>query len=137
LEAVVPNKGVIAIVDDDQSVREGLTDLLESVGFVTETFQSAEDFVASDRLQSTACLIADERMSGMTGFELHSRLVASGNRVPTILITTLPEKADRARALREGVCCYLPKPFDGNDLLAYLCSAISERPVRTCHDRVS
>jgi FixJ family two-component response regulator len=127
-EAAMPNKGVIAIVDDDPSVREGLTDLLNSVGFVTATFRSAEAFLAADRLQSTACLITDGRMSGMTGFELHGHLIASGQRIPTILITAFAEDADRARALRAGMSCYLPKPFNGNDLLAYVCSAISSRP---------
>jgi FixJ family two-component response regulator len=121
----VPNEGLIAIVDDDSSVREGVTDLLNSMGFDTETFESPEDFLASDLLASTACLITDGRMSGMTGFELHGRLVASGKRIPTILITAFPEATDRARALREGMCCYLPKPFNDNDLLACLRSAIA------------
>jgi FixJ family two-component response regulator len=121
----VPNEGLIAIVDDDSSVREGVTDLLNSMGFVTETFESAEDFLASSLLGSTACLITDGRMSGMTGFELHHHLVASGKRIPTILVTAFPEEADRARALREGMFCYLPKPFNDSDLLECLRSAIA------------
>jgi FixJ family two-component response regulator len=112
-------------VDDDSSVREGVTDLLNSMGFDTETFESAEDFLASNLLGSTVCLITDGRMSGMTGFELHDHLVASGKRVPTILITAFPEETDRARALREGMFCYLPKPFNDNDLLGCLRSAIA------------
>jgi FixJ family two-component response regulator len=121
----VPTEGLIAIVDDDSSVREGVTDLLNSMGFVTENFESAEDFLASSLLGSTSCLITDGQMSGMTGFELHDHLVASGKRVPTILITAFPEEADRARALREGMVCYLPKPFNDNDLLGCLRSAIA------------
>ena len=121
----MPNQGLVAIVDDDSSVREGLTDLLNSMGFHTETFRSAEEFLASILLARTACLITDGRMSGMTGFELHDRLVASGKRIPTILITAFPEETDRARALREGMYCYLPKPFNDNDLLGCLRSAIA------------
>jgi FixJ family two-component response regulator len=112
-------------VDDDSSVREGVTDLLDSMGFVTETFESAEDFLASSLLASTACLITDGQMSGMTGFELHDHLVASGKRIPTILITAFPEEADRAHALRQGMFCYLPKPFNDSDLLGCLRSAIA------------
>lgn len=119
----MPNRSVIAIVDDDPAVREGVTDLLNSMGFVSESFQSAEEFLGSDHLGSTACLITDGRMSGMSGFELHNRLVASGKRIPTILITAFPEEADRARALGAGMFCYLPKPFNDNDLLACLRSA--------------
>ena len=121
----MPNQGLVAIVDYDSSVREGLTDLLNSMGFHTETFRSAEEFLASILLARTACLITDGRMSGMTGFELHDRLVASGKRIPTILITAFPEETDRARALREGMYCYLPKPFNDNDLLGCLRSAIA------------
>jgi FixJ family two-component response regulator len=121
----VPNKGLIAIVDDDSSVREGVTDLLNSMGFHTEAFVSAEDFLASNLLTRAACLITDGRMSGMTGFELHHHLVASGKRIPTILITAFPEETDRARALREGMFCYLPKPFKDSDLLGCLRSAIA------------
>ena len=122
---VVPNQSLIAIVDDDSSVREGVTDLLNSMGFETEIFGSAEAFLASNLLGRIACLITDGRMSGMTGFELHRHLVASGRRMPTILITAFPEETDRARALRDGMFCYLPKPFKDDDLLACLRSAIA------------
>jgi FixJ family two-component response regulator len=112
-------------VDDDSSVREGVTDLLNSMGFHTQTFETAEDFLASDLLTRTACLITDGRMPGMTGFELHHHLVESGRRIPTILITAFPEEIDRARALREGMFCYLPKPFNDSDLLGCLRSAVA------------
>ncbi len=121
----VPNKSVIAIVDDDSSVREGVMDLLNSMGFDTEIFPSAEDFLASNLLGRTACLITDGRLSGMTGFELHDYLITADKRIPTILITAFPDETDRARALREGMFCYLPKPFNDNDLLACLRSAIA------------
>jgi FixJ family two-component response regulator len=121
------NRPVISIVDDDSSVREGTTDLLNSMGFIAETFACANDFLKSERLDSTSCLITDMRMPGMTGLELHDRLVASGKIIPTILITAFPNATDRARVLKAGVHCYLPKPFDEKDLLACLRSALEPR----------
>ena len=78
---------MISIVDDDQSFREGTRDLIEAMGFVAETFRRAEDFLKADAIDSTSCLIADVQMPGMTGLELHDRLVGSGKVIPTILIT--------------------------------------------------
>ena len=117
-------KPVISIVDDDASVREGTMDLLNSMGFIAETFQRAEDFLRSDRLRTTACLITDVRMPGMTGLELHHRLVASGALIPTIVITAFPNDPDRLRALQDGVICYLGKPFSQNELLHCIQSAL-------------
>ena len=87
MEARAPKKPVISIVDDDQSFREGTRDLIEAMGFVAETFRRGEDFLKSDAIDSTSCLIADVQMPGMTGLELHDRLVGSGKVIPTILIT--------------------------------------------------
>ena len=108
---------VISIVDDDASVREGTMDLLSSMGFAAEAFESASDFLNSNRLYNTSCLIADVQMPGMTGIELHNHLVGSGNLIPTILITAFPNYRDRTRALKNGVRCYLTKPFNENELL--------------------
>jgi FixJ family two-component response regulator len=127
LEVGVPKKPLISIVDDDDSVREGTMDLLKAMGFIAEAFQRAEDFLTSNRLHSTSCLIADVRMPGMTGLELHDRLVRSGTVIPTILITAFPEDRDRARALQAGVVCYLSKPFDEDRLLTCIRSALRHR----------
>ena len=124
LEAGVPQKPVIAIVDDDQSVRVGTMDLIEAMGFVAATFQRAEEFLNSRGLRSTSCVIADVQMPGMTGLELHDRLVRSGTVIPTILITAFPNDEDRARALQAGVVGYLTKPFSDSELLACIQSAI-------------
>jgi len=94
---------VISIIDDDESVREATMDLFESMGFITVAFPCAADFLSSDHLHETSCLIADVQMPGMTGFELHNRLVRSGNIIPTILITAYPDDGDQARALQTGV----------------------------------
>jgi FixJ family two-component response regulator len=115
---------LISIIDDDPSVREGTMDLLNSMGFAAEAFERANDFLNSNHLSSTSCLIADVQMPGMTGIELHSRLVGTGNIIPTILITAFPNERDRTRALQNGVRCYLTKPFSENELLACIREAL-------------
>jgi FixJ family two-component response regulator len=120
---------VISIIDDDESVREGTMDLFESMGFITVAFPCAADFLSSDHLHDTSCLIADVQMPGMTGLELYNRLVGSGNIIPTILITAYPDDGDRARALQAGVICYLVKPFNYTDLLACIRLALERREV--------
>lgn len=116
---------LISIVDDDESVREATKGLMKSLGFAAEVFPSAEDFLASRHLRRTTCLIADVNMPGMTGLELHRRLKASGKTIPTILITAYPDDGVRARAVTDGVICYLSKPFDEDDLLACISSALT------------
>ena len=123
----MPKKAVIAIVDDDELAREGTIDLVKSMGFIAKAFESAEDFLKSDYLHSSSCLIADVLMPGTTGVELHNRLVEAGNITPTILITSFPDDRDRARARQAGAICYLGKPFKGEDLLACLRLALEPR----------
>jgi FixJ family two-component response regulator len=95
------------------------------MGFAAKAFPHASDFLKSDDLHNTSCLIADMRMPGMTGLELHSRLVESGNKIPTILITAFPDDRDRARARQSGVRCYLSKPYEDKDLLKCVLSALA------------
>jgi len=116
---------VVSIIDDDQSVRDGIMDLVRAMGFKAEAFESAEDFLQSGRAARSSCLITDMRMPGMTGLELYDRLVASGERIPTIVITAFPKDGDQARALRVGVVCYLTKPFDDNQLATCIVSALA------------
>jgi FixJ family two-component response regulator len=123
----MPNKPVIAIVDDDQSVREALMSLMRALGFVSEAYGCAEDFLRSRRLHRIACLIADVRMPGMTGLELYRHLVASGKPIPTVLITAHQDGEGRRRALSAGVICYLTKPFNEDDLLGCIHSALERR----------
>ena len=117
-------KTLISIVDDDSSVREGTVDLVRAIGFATQGFERAEHFLNSDRIDSTSCLIADVRMPGITGLELHDRLVAAGKIIPTILLTAYPNGQDRERALQAGVICYLAKPYNQDDLFACIRSAL-------------
>jgi FixJ family two-component response regulator len=124
----LPKKAVIAIVDDDHSMREALTSLVRSLGYVAMAFECAEDLLKSTRRRRVSCLIADVQMPGITGLELHNRLITSGEPIPTILITAFPDERARERALRAGVICYLGKPFSEDDLLA--CIRSSLEPVR-------
>ncbi len=121
----MPKKPLISIVDDDESVREATKGLMKSLGFTAEAFPSAADFLTSHHRRRTACLIVDVNMPGMTGPELHRRLIASGDTIPTILITAYPDDNVRARALSAGAICYLRKPFDEGDLLVYVREAFT------------
>ena len=118
-------KPLISVVDDDESMREAIKGLMKSLGYTSQAFASAEEFLNSRQLPRTSCLIADVQMPGMTGLELHRHLVASGKSVPTILITAFPDDSARDRALGDGVVCYLSKPFDENELLACIRSSIT------------
>ena len=118
------NRTLISIVDDDQLFRESMRNLVMLLGYPVEAFTSAADFLTSSLLPETACLVADVHMPGMTGVELHRRLVKLGYAIPTILITAYPDQTVRDRALRDGVVCYLSKPVDDRDLEPCLRSAL-------------
>lgn len=121
------NNPTVAIVDDDESVRDTTKDLLDSAGLSAATFDSAESFLQSKGTCAIRCLIADMRMPGMTGLELHGRLAAAGTPIPTVLITAYPDERERARALKTGVICFLAKPFSAEDLLACIETALRGR----------
>jgi FixJ family two-component response regulator len=122
---------VIAIVDDDQSVRDGIVDLVNAMGFEAEAFGHAEHFLQSDRIDRTSCLITDMRMPGINGLELHDRLITSGRRIPTIVITAYPTEPERTRALGAGVICYLAKPVHENELIDCIKSSLGTQPERS------
>jgi len=110
-------KPSIAVVDDDESVREATTGLLRSLGFITKGFASADEFLKSNRLKITSCVIADVQMPGMSGLALYGHLTAALNPIPTILITAYPDDEIRARAFSAGIRHYLVKPFSEKELL--------------------
>jgi FixJ family two-component response regulator len=122
---------LIAIVDDDPSVRNALSWLMESVGYALEAFSSASEFLASPQLRSAACLIADAQMPEMTGIELYRSLIGSGHAIPTILITAHPDNDVRARVLKDGAVGYLSKPFSEAALLGCVHSALEHGNPRT------
>jgi FixJ family two-component response regulator len=98
---------------------------MRSLGYTVEAFSSAADFLASPRLSETACLIADVNMPAMTGVELHKHLIDAGHAIPTVLVTAYPNDLDRARALDDGVVCYLRKPVDEQRLIRCLRAALT------------
>jgi FixJ family two-component response regulator len=123
-------KPLVAIVDDDQSIRETTKDLLESAGLHAAIFASAEDFLESGLLPQVVCAIADMRMPGMSGLALHEHLLASRRRIPTILMTAYPDEPVRERALKAGVVAYLAKPFLDHELLGCIVAALRIRQQR-------
>jgi FixJ family two-component response regulator len=119
------SKGLlISIVDDDEAVRASIGRLMRSLGYSAKVFSSAAEFLAFPRLDDAFCLIADIHMPAMTGIELHRTLVEAGHAIPTILITAYPDDLLRARALSDGVMCYLPKPFDDEALISFVRMAL-------------
>jgi len=121
---------LISIIDDDRHFRESMRRLMRSLGHIVNVFPSAADFLTSSRLSETSCLIADVQMPAMTGFELHRRLIDAGQPIPTILVTAYPSDVDRARALSQGVVCYLGKPVDDENLSRCLRAALTSARTR-------
>jgi len=124
-ESLMPNALLIAVVDDDWLFRDSMRSLLKSLGYTVEAFSSAADFLASPHLIGTGCLIADVQMPAFTGLELYRHLIDIGHTIPTILVTAHPIEADRARALNDGVVCYLRKPVGEEHLMRCLRNALS------------
>ena len=116
---------LVAIVDDDNSHRNATRNLLKAAGFSTATFEDAESFLGSASRAAAACLIADMRMPGMSGLELYQALVASGEGIPTVIITAHPEELTQSRAREAGITCYLSKPFAPDDLLECVREALA------------
>jgi len=114
----------IAIVDDDKAVCQAIQGFVRSLGYDAFTFASAEDFLKSENIRGTSCLITDLQLPGLSGVDLQDRLIAAGYRIPTILITGHPSNSARARAMKAGAICFLAKPFKHNDLLAGLETAL-------------
>jgi FixJ family two-component response regulator len=115
---------LIAIIDDDASVRVTTDSLVRSLGYITHTFASAEGFLGSIHLDDFSCVIADVQMPGMTGVELQAHLRTQGYRVPFIFFTAFPDEKTRAQALGAGAICYVTKPFDGESLVQGLQAAL-------------
>jgi FixJ family two-component response regulator len=107
----------VAIVDDDDEMRDALQGLLKAVGFSSRAFESAEEFLGSGHQRETGCLIADIRMPGMSGLELQAKLNAEHCKIPTIFITAHGDEEMRFQALRAGAVEFLPKPFDDEVLV--------------------
>jgi FixJ family two-component response regulator len=114
---------LVAIVDDDESVRESLPDLIRELGYAARAFASAEEFLASDGVPDTGCLVLDVAMPGMSGPELQQQLTVRGHAIPVIFITALADTSLAASLLERGAVAYLLKPFSEQHLRVALGAA--------------
>ena len=115
---------MIAIVDDDEAVREATQRLVRSLGYHASTFASADEFLKSEQVHDTSCLITDLQMPGLSGIDLQDRLIARGHRIPIIFITGHPDENVRIRAMKAGAIGFLSKPYNHDHLLGYLEKAL-------------
>lgn len=119
---------LLSVVDDDESVRESLPDLLHELGFAADTYTSAEQFLASGRIGRTQCLLLDVAMPGMSGPELQEELARRGHAIPIVFITGHDDEGIRPRVLAAGAVACLSKPLDDAMLLDAVSEALGGRP---------
>ena len=115
---------LVSVVDDDESVRESLPDLLKEFGFEAQAFSSAEEFLASESIAETRCLVLDVAMPGMTGPDLQQELTRRDQSIPIVFITAQRDEAVRPRLIAQGAVDCLFKPFEPADLLQALNTAL-------------
>jgi FixJ family two-component response regulator len=120
----VSERPLISVVDDDESVRESLPDLLKEFGFEAQTFSSAEEFLASESVADTSCLVLDVAMPGMTGPDLQRELTRRDRSIPIVFITAHRDATVRPRLIAQGAVDCLFKPFEPTDLLHALNTAL-------------
>jgi FixJ family two-component response regulator len=123
-EGSATERPLVSVVDDDESVRESLPDLLREFGFAARAFSSAEEFLSSDCVDETTCLILDIAMPGMSGPELHQELKSRRQEIPIVFITARRDETTRARVLELGAAGFLLKPFSDTGLLAAVNTAL-------------
>jgi len=129
INSPIPEEQLVAIVDDDASVRQSASRLIRSLGYRAEAFGSAEEFLGSGRVTGTACLILDVRMPNVDGLELQRRLLASELSIPTVFITARASDDEERRALRAGAVAFMRKPVDRETLVRVL-SEVLDRSTR-------
>ena len=115
---------LISIIDDDALARDGIRELVESLGYKAVSFRSAEHFLASGAITETTCLITDLEMPGLSGLELQEALRSQGHRTPVILMTAYPNESHRNRAINGGAVGFLSKPFDDASLIECLAATV-------------
>lgn len=121
---------VISIIDDDPSVREATQSLVRSLGYAAQAFSSAEEYLRSDRIRESACVITDLHMPGMSGADLQDRLIADGHQIPMIFVTAYFEEPARDRVMDAGAFGFLRKPFSDESLIECLDKALGARATR-------
>jgi FixJ family two-component response regulator len=124
----MPSRALVVVVDDDLSVRESLPELLRQCGFAATAFASAYDFLASDVMDRTSCLILDIAMPGMSGIDLARELARRGQAIPLVFISGDGDQSDRPRLLQEGAVECLFKPFGEAQLLDAVRVALGSKP---------
>ncbi len=118
--------GIIAIVDDDEPLREALGSVMKAAGFTTTTFASAEEFLNSADRRNTACLILDVRLPGMSGIELQKRLVEANSQIPVIFVTAHGDASLRDLVMKAGAAGFLNKPVRSDALLKEIHAALQK-----------
>ena len=121
---MMTKRSLVTVVDDDESVRESLPDLLREFGYEVEAFSSAEEFLASESIARTRCLILDIAMPGMSGPDLQHKLALRGEMIPIVFITAQGDETIRLRAIQQGAVECLLKPFSDTALLSALKAAM-------------
>ena len=119
---------IIVCVEDDVGVRDAIAGFITALGFAADCFSSAEEFLQSGRVDGASCLIIDVKLTGMSGLELQTRLVAMGCNIPIIMITAFPDEKVRAQAMSSGAVCFLSKPIARADLVNCIDQALKRRP---------
>jgi FixJ family two-component response regulator len=117
---------VVCLIDDDVSLLRAVKRLLGASGFLVTAFSSAEEFLESRNVAAVGCLVLDVHLGGLSGFELHERLVSAGRRIPVVFITAHDDSLTRDRARRAGAVEYLPKPFSDESLIAGINRALAQ-----------
>jgi len=117
---------LVSVVDDDESVREAMQNVLRSAGLRAETYASAEDFLDTGRPKNSDCVVLDIRLPGMTGLQLQQRLNDDGLAIPTIFVTGYADESARRQALEAGASVFLLKPFDPDGLLRCVKSVLNQ-----------
>ena len=123
---ILTNAGVIAIVDDDEPLREALGSVMKAAGFSPRTFASAEEFLACDDCDETACLILDVRLPAMSGIELQKQLSKTNRRLPIVFVTAHGDASLRDSMMRAGAAAFLYKPVRSDALLKEIRRALEE-----------
>ena len=113
----MPQPLVVSIIDDDLSVRVAVADIVRSMDLIASVFASGQDFLGSNSVADTACIIADVQMPGLSGIELQQALKARDLKIPMVFITAYPDERTRAKAFDGGAICFLNKPFDGSTII--------------------
>ena len=124
---------MISIIDDDECAREAAERVIRSSGYTVTTYASAEDFLGSDHVNDTSCLITDVHLPGLTGVELYRRLRAKGFAAPTIFVTGHPDETTRTQVLAAGAVAFLSKPVGKKVLLDCLKTALTRQDADIVH----